>query len=134
MKKGKKKKFIRIWSFMNVEGYNLLIDINRYKLFQLYIVTDVFYWWDGLLFQKIPLSSFPCEMLYQVIVIRTCSLNTGSFVANLNRDNLLTSGYFLINICPEVSPYLECHMVVIWSKLWLIIQKMTKNKQCYLLT
>ena len=29
-----------------------------------------------------------------------------------------------------VSPYPECHMVVIWSKFWLIIQKMIKDN-CY---
>ena len=31
-KKKKKKKKVRIWSFLNVEGNNLLIDIHRHKL------------------------------------------------------------------------------------------------------
>ena len=46
-------------------------------------------------------------------------------------DNFLTYGYILINICPVVSPYPECHMVIIWSKFWLIIQRIIKNQHCY---
>ena len=31
----------------------------------------------------------------------------------------------------DVSPYPECYMVIIWSKFWLIIQKMIKDKLRY---
>ena len=31
----------------------------------------------------------------------------------------------------DVSPYPECYMVIIWSKFWLIIQKMIKDKLHY---
>ena len=31
----------------------------------------------------------------------------------------------------DVSPYPECYMVIIWSKFWIIIQKMIKDKLRY---
>ena len=32
-----KPKYVRIWSFMNIEGNNLLIDVHRHKLISFFV-------------------------------------------------------------------------------------------------
>ena len=84
-KNGRKKtlKNVRIWSFLNVEGNNLLINIHRHKLvfiLNLYLLYKVVY---CLLFIFIKHWQLCCKLENQ-------------------GDNFLTYEYFLINICPEV--------------------------------
>ena len=49
-----------------------------------------------------------------------------------HRDNFFKIWIYFDKYMPRaVSLYPECHMVIIWSKFWQVIQKIIKNQHCY---
>ena len=50
----------------------------------------------------------------------------------IHRDNFFKIWIYFDKYMPRaVSVYPECHMVIIWSKFWQVIQKIIKNQHCY---
>ena len=109
---------------MNVEGNNLLIDIHSHKinlykffsclLWQIYFIDEMV---SIVFFSMWIVSSGSYKYVHQTLAALLLTWKS--------RGQLFSIWIFFNKYLPGgVSPYPKCHMVMIWSKFWLIIQKM----------